>query len=62
VPSSASGGLILLDASFATEIHDRLPARVSTTLPLPAGEDDTLVFWMSPARGSVSNTSPVEGT
>jgi len=42
---SIAEGFILIDASFATEIHDRQPARVSTLLSVPATEND-LSFWM----------------
>ena len=45
VPSSAAGGLSLIDASFATQIDDRQPARISTSVSLPAGEEN-LLFWM----------------
>ncbi len=39
-------GLNLIDASFATAIHDREPARVSSSLPRPTSEDGELSFWM----------------
>ena len=43
---TVSGGLRLIDASFATEIQDRQPARVSSSLPMPTNHDGELLFWM----------------
>src|SRR5687768_8259302 len=46
VPFHSAGSLSLVDASFATGIHDREPARVSTSLSMPASELSDLSFWM----------------
>lgn len=45
-PLNVAGGLSLIDASFATEIHDRQPERVETSLSIPASESSNLSFWM----------------
>jgi len=45
-PLNVPGGLRLVDASFATQIHDRQPARVSSSLSMLTSEGSDLSFWM----------------
>jgi hypothetical protein len=45
-PLNIALGLSLVDASFATAIHDREPERVSKTLSIPTSESSNLLFWM----------------
>jgi hypothetical protein len=41
--SQSLDGLVLVDASFATEVHDRQPARISQSI---SSEERPLSFWM----------------